>query len=587
VPEPSRARFAGLLALLLLGTLALGLPSLGEAPLERAEIYFLDASRAMVESGDWVVPRYQGEPFFDKPPLTYWLMAGAFLGWGPEPGVARLVPLLAALGVMLATAWLGRLLFDRRTALAGSVVLSTTIAFLTFARVAMSDMLLTLWTTLAVALGVRVCRPQTPRWVMPALGAVLGLGFATKGPVALLVPGLALLLLLIEHRGRRPRVGLGSAAATIAALAVLGFGWYVLVFSRLGAGPLEYFFLRENLERFAGEAFDVGRPAWFYLPAYAAEGLPWSPLLPLALWRLLRRDSGDDEGRGPARFLVGWVGLVLVPLVLSRGKIDYYLLPLYPAVSLLIGRFFVGVPWRRLDRTWVRVVLLLLGGALAALVIRHPDVPVDWLPEPKALLLLAVAMGASGLGALAAATRPAPGRVLAVLAGGTAAAWAVLVVFFLPAFARAQPNRAIVKDVARELRYRPNLRLAACSDPSRARRDVLFHVRLTTEERCDLWGVVGTEAPYLLLVGSNENESFRTARGYRHIATYPYLPARAFTLAGFLALAAPAEIHLVANFETRDPVADRKKRREWRKWLQRWREERRALRRRLEQQGQP
>jgi 4-amino-4-deoxy-L-arabinose transferase-like glycosyltransferase len=586
VPEPSPARFAFLLALLLLGILALGLPSLGEAPLERAEIYFLDVSRAMVESGDWVVPHYKGEPFFDKPPLTYWLMAGALLGIGPEPGAARLVPAVAALGVVMATAWLGLLLFDRRTALAGGVVLSTTVAFLTFARVAMSDMLLTLLTTLAVALAVRAYRSHPPPWGVPALGIVLGLGFATKGPIALLVPGFALLLLLFEHRRRRPPFALGAAVVATVAFAVLGFGWFFLVHARLGAGPLEYFFLRENLERFAGEGFDVGRPAWFYLPAYVAEGLPWSPFLPLALWRLLRRDGGDDAGRGPARFLVGWIALVLIPLVLSRGKIDYYLLPLYPAASLLIGRLFVGVPWRRLDRTWVRVVLLLVGGMLVAVVLRHPPVPGRWLPDPAALALLVVVLGASGVGALAAAVRPAPGRVMAVLAGGTAAAWLVLVVFFLPAFAGAQPNRAIAKDVARELRYRPDLRLAACSDPSRARRDILFHTRLATEERCDLWGLVASREPYLLLVGSNENQSFRAARGYRHVATYRYLPARVFTLGGLLSLAAPAEIQLGANFATWDPVADRKRRREFRKELKRKREERRR-RKRLERQAKP
>jgi 4-amino-4-deoxy-L-arabinose transferase-like glycosyltransferase len=450
----------------------------------------------------------------------------------------------------------------------------------------MSDMLLTLLTTLAVALAVRAYRPQPPAWGVPALGAVLGLGFATKGPIALLVPGVAFLLLLLENGRRRPSFGPAAAAVAAVSFVVLGFGWYALVFVRLGAGPLEYFFLRENLERFAGEAFDVGRAAWFYLPAYVAEGLPWSGFLPLALWRLLRRDGGDDEGRPPARFLAGWVGLVLIPLVLSRGKIDYYLLPLYPAVSLLIGRFFVAVPWRRLDRTWVRAVLLLLVGGLVAAALRPPPVPGDWLPGKGPLVLLATALGVSGLVALATTVRPAPGRVVAALAGGTAAAWLVLVVFFLPAFARAQPNRAITKDVARELRYRPNLRLAVCSDPSRARRDVLFHARLAAEERCDPWALVASRAPYLLLVGSNENRSFRATRAYRHVATYRYLPARVFTLEGLLSLSPPAEIHLGANFATADPVADRKRRREFRKKVKRNREERRR-RKLLEQQTQP
>jgi 4-amino-4-deoxy-L-arabinose transferase-like glycosyltransferase len=554
-------------AVLVLGFAALVLPNLGAAPLERAEIYFLDGARTMVETGEWIVPRYQGEPFFDKPPLTYWLMGAAFVGLGPEPGAARLVPATAALLTLLATAWLGLLLFDRRTALAGALVLATTLAFLSFARVAMSDMLLTLTTTLAVALGVRAYRPDPPAWTVPALGAVLGVAFLTKGPIALLVAGLALLLLVVWHRSRRLPCGPGSAAVAAAAFLVLGFGWFGLVYARLGAEPLEYFFLRENLERFAGEAYDVGRSAWFYLPAYAAEGLPWSPFLPLALGRLLRRGGEDAAGRAPSRFLAAWVGLVLLPLCLSRGKVDYYLLPLYPAVSLLIGRWFVGVPWRALDRAWVRTVLVLLVATLAVATLRAPSVPVGWRPGPGAIVLLAGVLAASGLGAVLVAARPTPPRAVAVLAGAVASVWLVLATFFLPAFAAAQPNRAIARDVARERRYRPDLRLATCADPAHARRDVLFYARVTAEERCDLWPLAASDRPYLLLVRPEASRSFSSVPTYRHVATYPYLPARSLTLAGLVSLPEPGTTVLIANFATTDPVAKRKRRREYRKAL--------------------
>ena len=557
---------AGLpVALLLLVLLALLLPNLGAAPLERAEIYFLDAARGMVESGDWIVPRYQGEPFFDKPPLVYWLMAGAFAGLGTELGPARLVPALSGLGVVLATAWLGALLFDRRTALAGAVIFSTTLAFLTFARVAMSDMLLTLLTTLAVALAVRVYQPRPLGWAVPAFGVVLGLGFATKGPIAVLVPGLAVLVLLVENR-RRPRpFRIAQLLLATFAFLALGFAWFGLVYARLGAGPLEYFFLKENLERFAGEAYDVGRPAWFYLPAYVAEGLPWSLFLPVALWRLLRPGGEDEKAHRPARFLAVWVGLVLIPLCLSRGKIDYYLLPLYPAVSLLIGRWFVAVPWRRLDRAWVRTVLVLFAVTVAAAILRPPRAPAAWLPGTAAIVLLAATLGVGALAALAVARGPSPRPTMAVLAGGMASAWLVLVLLFLPVFSGAQPNRAIARDVAREQRHRPDLRLATCSDPARARRDVLFHARVTVEERCDLWPLAASRMPYLLLVRPEEDRSFQSSPTYRHVASYSYLPARALTLRGLLSPSEPGEIVLMANFPTDDPVAERKRRREYRR----------------------
>jgi 4-amino-4-deoxy-L-arabinose transferase-like glycosyltransferase len=550
------------------GLLALLLPNLGLAPLERAEIYFMDAARGMVDSGDWVVPRYEGQPFFDKPVLTYWLMAAAMTGLGTTPGAARLATVLASIGAVLATAWLGTLLFDRRSALAGGLVLATTLAFLSFARMAMSDVLLVLWTTLAVSLAVLAYRPKAPAWTVPLLGAILGLGFATKGPIALLVPGIAILLVLWENRRRPVPFGAAPLALGTAGFLVLGLGWFALVRNRLGDEPLVHFFLRENLERFAGDAFDVGRPLWFYPPAYLAEGLPWSPFLPIVLWRLARSTEADEASR--SRFLALWAALVLVVLSVSRGKVDYYLLPLYPALSLLTGRYLATVPWGRADRVWTRVVLLAGAAALVLVLARPPHLPDPWLPGPASRALLGVVATASALALLAVAARPTAARAATALAAIVAAAWLVLVVLFLPAFTAAQPNAAIVADVARERQYRSNLRMGFCSDPTRVRRDVLLHVRLAAVSECDLWSLAGSRQPFLLLATPAEDASFRANPRYREIARYPYLPANALTLGGLLSLDAPGEIVLGANFPTKDPVAERKRKREYRKDVQEW-----------------
>jgi 4-amino-4-deoxy-L-arabinose transferase-like glycosyltransferase len=525
----------------------------------------------MAEGGDRVVPHYEGKPFFDKPILAYWLMAAAMQALGPTAGAARLVPVLASVGLVLATAWLGTLVFGRRSALAGASVLASTVAFLSFARIAMSDMLLALWTTLAVALAVRAFRPSAPAWTVPLLGVVTGLGFATKGPIALLVPGLAVLLLLWQNRGRPLPCGRGALALGALAFAILGLGWFVLLCRRLGAGPLVAFFLRENLERFAGEAYDVGRPPWFYLPAYLATGLPWSAFLPIALLRLLRPREGDAA---PARLLSGWALLVLVPLSLSRGKIDYYLLPVYPALSLLVGRYFAAEPWRRPDRAWARVVLLGGAAALAFVLARPPAVPGPWLPGPAARAALVAVLAAGAVALAAVALRPAAARVGAVLASLVAAGWLVLVVSFLPAFVAAQPNRAIAADVARERLYRPDLRMAFCSDPTRVRRDVLLHVRLAARAECDLWSLAGSREPFLLLATPAEDASFRVDRRYREVGRYRYLPAQTLTLGGLLSVREAGEIVLGANFATADPEAERRRKREYRKGFQREREER-------------
>ncbi|HEX6738210.1 MAG TPA: glycosyltransferase family 39 protein, partial [Vicinamibacteria bacterium] len=417
-----RLSFGAGLGLLAAGAALLFLPGLDRAPFERAEIYFLDAARAMVERGDWLVPHYRGQPFFDKPALTYWLMAGAFQLAGFHPGAARLVAAAAALGAVLATVWIGVQLYDRRSALWGGLALLTTMGFMAFGRVAMSDMLLALWCTLAFACALALYGGARPLPASLGLGLALGLGFLTKGPVALLLPGLGMLLLLARQR-RLPAGGAGLALAALV-FAVVGLGWFALLYARLGPGPLEYFFLRENVERFAGETYDSERPFWYYLPTFLTEGAPWSLLLPLAAWRL-----AVQRGEPNARLLLGWMGLMAVPLSLSRGKIDYYLLPLYPAAALLVGRYLAAVPWERLDRAWARAVLLLGALALAAAPWLAARVPGEWLPLRTPELLGGLLL-LGGAALVAAALRATPARTGAALAAVSAAAFLAAVAAF-------------------------------------------------------------------------------------------------------------------------------------------------------------
>jgi 4-amino-4-deoxy-L-arabinose transferase-like glycosyltransferase len=543
-------------ALLLLGFAALLFPSLGQAPIERAEIYFLDGARSMVERADWLVPYYRGEPFFDKPPLTYWLMALAFRAFGASPGAARLVPAVSALGVLASTLWLGTRLFGRRAARFGAVVLATSLAFAVFGRVAMSDMLLALWSTLAVALAVRASR-EGQGWCVAALGAVLGLGFLTKGPVAILFPGFAVALLLVEHRRRAAQLVRPKPLALGVVLgALLGFSWFVAVYLRLGSGPLEYFFWRENLERFAGETYDSGHSPFFYFATYLAEGLPWSLFLPLAIrrWWL-----GEDNDRRSQAFLMLWVGLMLVPLSLSRGKLDYYLLPLYPALSLLVGRFFAGGSLDRFERIWVRTSLVLLGAAVGLLPVARRAIAGEWLPGGTAIAFVSAVAVVGALACLAAAWHPRPARILGILAATSAAVFLGLVTLFLPAFWAAQPNSAIVADVARERRFRPEAQVVACSDPSRAERDLLFFARVVVITRCDLWNLAPAKAPFLFLLTSAERASLASLPAFREVGSYPYVPATALTFAGLLEPRAPGLITLAANYGTDDPAAETKR----------------------------
>ena len=164
--DNSSGRSLVLSGLLLAVAAAVFCIGLGDAPIERAEIYFLDAARAMVERADWLIPQYRGEPFYDKPPLTYWLLAFSFEALGPSLFSGRLVAALLALATLIATFRVSRALLapaDYVTdspargdaAYFATAILATSYAFVSFARLTMSDMLLTFLTLLAGAAYLR------------------------------------------------------------------------------------------------------------------------------------------------------------------------------------------------------------------------------------------------------------------------------------------------------------------------------------------------------------------------------------------------------------------------------------------------
>src|SRR5262249_5366260 len=266
-------------------------------------------------------------------------------------------------------------------------------------------------------------------------------------------------------------------------------------------------------------------------------------------------------GRAAVVLVLAWMALMAVPLSLSRGKIDYYLLPLLPAASLVVGRHLAAA-WDEVDRAWARAALLAF--AIIALVPAslEPRLPTDWLPGWPAQVALLALGAAIALLATLAALRPSPARVAAVLAGGTAVSFTFLAGVFLPAFRAAQPNADVVADVERERRWRPDAMLAVCEDPARTSRDLLFEARVVVQERCDVWNPASSRLPFMLLVGTEQARTLEVVPGIREVARYRCVPAAAMTLGQIVSGLEVETFVLLANYRTADPVAEIKRRRD-------------------------
>jgi 4-amino-4-deoxy-L-arabinose transferase-like glycosyltransferase len=272
---------------------------------------------------------------------------------GATYGSARLPSVLAALLVLGIVYALAFQLHGKRTALLSAAMLGSSFLFLSFARLAMSDMLLTLCTTAALACFILALTVEGSRFkTFALLGYVaLALGVLAKGPVAIaLVAGpIGLELGLKRKRADLARLRLVPG---LILLMLIAAPYFVIVYLRAGPAPLRFFFFAENLQRFTGQVYGAsGRPVWFELAAFFSDFAPWSVLIPLALWFGWRR--GDNRSR-VRRLVYLWLGCTIILFSLSSFKLDYYLLPAMPASALIVaplmgraeevprlGRFFI------------------------------------------------------------------------------------------------------------------------------------------------------------------------------------------------------------------------------------------------------
>lgn len=322
-------------------------------------------AQTMLDSGDWSLPRlYDGRVEMQKPPLFYWLVAA--LGWlrgGVVDGwCVRLPSALAASScVFLLVLW-GWQRGRPRAGMIAGMVLATALHFTALARIGRIDMPL----TLCVALAVHALAPTGT--IRPFLAALaLAAGVMLKGPIALvLVATIGLVwLATIPPSQRRAaidgyralgwRTWLGAAGL----LAVCTLPWFFWANSATHGEWFQVFFWYHNVDRGLGiEEKLRAYPLWFYGPQLARDFLPWSPLLPLALWHAWKRHDPH------ARFAAVWLLAITLLLSLMRFKRADYLLPAFPGAALLIGYWLDAALTRRRAVTFSAVVGAVVAGWL-------------------------------------------------------------------------------------------------------------------------------------------------------------------------------------------------------------------------------
>jgi 4-amino-4-deoxy-L-arabinose transferase-like glycosyltransferase len=336
-----------------------------------------------VVAGHWLWPRFNGDLIPDKPILTHWLGAVPVALAGFSETAVRLPSALAAAGVVAWTTRFGMQLLGAGPGIAAGLLLATFPAFAARARLARPDMIMLLFLAAALGYAFRAHREGRARDATWSL-VLLGLATFAKGPVA---PALyaATLLPFLFWQGDLRRIGRFVTLPGLAALVVLGGGWYAIALAGWGEEFVREHLVGRYLRNLAGGMVSGAAyspksllyHATFYPLHLPAIALPWTPLIAVALVRLHRRGAF----RSPlVRFLVCWAIAPILVFTPAEWKLRYYLLPSLPALALLAGPLaeeLVMAPSGRPRATraslWAGAFVVVGGGAAAFLVLARPD----------------------------------------------------------------------------------------------------------------------------------------------------------------------------------------------------------------------
>jgi len=346
--------------------------------LEVRGLYFPDEGRyaeiprEMVATGDWVTPRLNGLPYFEKPPLQYWTTAATFVVAGADEWTTRLWPAFAAFATVIAVLFTARRLLSVRAGWMVAAVMGSCWGYFLGSQFVTLDMTLTAFMTCALCAFLVAQDARTGararRGFMLLAWALCALGVLTKGIVGIALPALAVGVYVAVSRDlallRRLHVGAGMVL-----LLAIASPWFILVESR-NPGFAEFFFVHEHLQRYLQPAHHRPGPWWYFIPVSMVFLMPWLPAMIAAVWHDRRRRRPAAPAFDAQRFAWCSAAAIVLFFSLSSSKLPAYIMPAIGAVAFacampLARRFDASL--RHAARTLVVAGLIIGAAALPAM----------------------------------------------------------------------------------------------------------------------------------------------------------------------------------------------------------------------------
>ena len=367
---------------------------------------YAQVAKEMVNGGDWVLMHYNGKNYGNKPPLFFWLIAlSSYLWQGFTSFSVRFPPALFGTLTVLLTFLIGKALYSSRTGFLSGLILATSVEFAYISTRADTDSTLTFFTTASLFCFLRWYQYSPPRldceskrpsplsigesevvrggWIkkesgrnLLIYGFYIGMALATlvKGPVGFILPLLVSLIYLATQRDWKGIKRMRLLPGMLLMIAIV-LAWYAPAVWKGGKDFLNQTLMVHTIDRFA-TGWSKVRPFYYYLYNFPADFMPWVLFLPAALVYGFSKEV--FEKRKEFLFLLVWFVVIFLFFSLSKGKRPLYLLPLYPAASLMIGKLwddFISARTERFRHEWISFPLY---GFMGLILIAGAAIP--WIP---------------------------------------------------------------------------------------------------------------------------------------------------------------------------------------------------------------
>ena len=330
---------------------------------------YSEIPREMVVTGDYITPRLNGVKYFEKPPLFYWLESASIRFLGVNEWALHLWPALFALFGALMVYGAGRRLYGRRIGLIAGAVLSTSLLYYALSRVVILDMVMSgllAAALLAFLLGTHEPPGLSRRFLLWGFYLFAALVTMTKGLIGILIPMMVIgawILILNEWRILKT-IYLPSG---LLLFLIVAAPWHILV-SRANPEFLKFYFIHEHVLRYLTRIHKRYEPDWYFIPILLLGLFPWTAFLVQSIRHSLPASWRERYGQRDALFLILWAALIFIFFSASSSKLIPYILPVFPPLAILIGRYLAAA-WDRDDMPGIRsgyAMLLVIAVALAA-----------------------------------------------------------------------------------------------------------------------------------------------------------------------------------------------------------------------------